>query len=202
MNSVAMKFCDVETNTVIPQFQIGIITSRLLEAGQISLRAQRVWNTVIFDLKANGGEKKAALEESDKILPGGKTKLFHQCLVTMRIVGPPLILTGLNDREIAQQYKEFQMAMHDAILRLAPGLEGLICDLFTPSTQASRLGRPASITYVRFLSYLATTVVTLNGQLNMTKIHQYELKATFYLEVEGRSFRGAKDPLNNAGHLR
>ena len=28
MNSVAMKVCDVETNTVIPQFQIGTITSK------------------------------------------------------------------------------------------------------------------------------------------------------------------------------
>ena len=88
------EFWDVETNTVLPQFQIGIITSQ---------KAQRAWDTAI---KANGGEKKAASEESDKILPGEKSKLFDQlsadkCLVTMRIVGPPLILTGLNDREIA-----------------------------------------------------------------------------------------------------
>ena len=105
------EFWDVETNTVIPQFQIEIITSRLLEAGQIIKRAQRAWDTAI---KANCGDKKAARKESDKILLGGKTKLFDQlsadnCLVTMRIVGPPLILTGLNDREIAQTYKEFPM---------------------------------------------------------------------------------------------
>ena len=72
------------------------------------------------------------------------------------------------------------MAMHDVIVRLAPGLQGLIFDLFTSRKELIDLGFPASITYVRFPYYLGTSVVTLCGELNMATLGHYCLKADFY----------------------
>ena len=93
------EFYDVDTNEVIPQAQIGVITNRLLEAGKQIDKSQKAWNKAV---RANGGDKAAATAESQKILPGGKTKLFDQlsedkCLVNVRIVGPPLIFTDMDD---------------------------------------------------------------------------------------------------------
>ena len=101
-------FYDVETNEVIPQAQIGVITNRLLEAGRLIDNSGKAWNRAI---RSNGGDKAAATAESKKILPGGlKTQLFDQlsedkCLVNMRIVGPPLILTDMDDKEKSSEYK-------------------------------------------------------------------------------------------------
>ena len=98
----------------------------------------------------------------------------------LRIVGPPLILADMSERDKAAEYKKYQMAMHDVIVRLAPGIEGLIFDLFTSRAELTDLGFPASITYVRFPYYLGTSVVTLCGELNMASLGQYALKADFY----------------------
>ena len=68
------------------------------------------------------------------------------------------------------------MAMHDVIVRLAPGIEGLIFDLFTSRREITDLGFPAS----RFPYYLGTSVVTLCGELNMSRLGQWALKADFY----------------------
>ena len=127
------EFYDVETNEVIPQAQIGVITNRLLEAGHLIENSAKAWNRAI---KSNHGDKAAATLESDKILPGGKTQLFDKlsedkCLLNMRIVGPPLILNDMDDRAKSNEYRKFQMSMQDAIIRLPPGLEGLVFDLFT-----------------------------------------------------------------------
>ena len=69
------EFYDVETNEVIPQAQIGVITNRLLEAGRLIDNSGKAWNRAI---RSNGGDKAAATAESKKILPGGKTQLFDQ----------------------------------------------------------------------------------------------------------------------------
>ena len=95
------EFYDVETNEVIPQAQIGVITNRLLGAGRLIDNSGKAWNRAI---RSNGGDKAAATAESKKILPGGKTQLFDhlsedKCLVNMRIVGPPLILTDIDDKK-------------------------------------------------------------------------------------------------------
>ena len=71
------------------------------------------------------------------------------------------------------------MAMHDVIVRLAPGLEGLIFDLYTSRADLTDLGLPASITYVRFPYYLGTSVVTLCDDLNMARLGQYALTASW-----------------------
>ena len=94
-------------------------------------------------------DKAAATKESQEILPGGKTKLFDQlsedkCMVKVRIVGPPLILTNMDDKK-SSEYTKFQMSMQDAIIRLAPGLEGLVFDLFTSRKETTDIGFPASI---------------------------------------------------------
>ena len=79
-------------------------------------------------------------------------------------------------RKKAAEYKKHQMAMHDVIVRLAPGIEGLIFDLFTSRREITDLGFPAS----RFPYYLGTSVVTLCGELNMSRLGQWALKADFY----------------------
>ena len=104
------EYYDVETNTVIPQAQIGVITNRLLEAGRLIDNSGKAWNRAI---RSNGGDKAAATAESKKILPGGlKTQLFDQlsedkCLVNMRIVGPPLIFTDADDWQTSREYTRF-----------------------------------------------------------------------------------------------
>ena len=70
------------------------------------------------------------------------------------------------------------MAMHDVIVRLAPGLEGLVFDLWTSRAELKDLGFPASITYVRFPYYLGTSVVTLCGELNMASLGPDRLMAS------------------------
>ena len=129
--------------------------------------------------------KSAATRATEHIIPGGKTQLFNtlsrdKCLVNVRIVGPPLILADMDEKKEAAEYMKHQMAMHDVIVRLAPGLEGLIFDLFTSRAELTDLGFPASITYVRFPYYLGTSVVTLCGELNMSSLGRYALKAEFY----------------------
>ena len=100
--------------------------------------------------------------------------------MNVRIVGPPLILTGMSERDKNDEYKKHQMAMHDVIVRLAPGLKGLIFDLFTSRAQLTDLGSPASITYVSFPYYLGTSVVSLCGELNMVHIGEYALVASWH----------------------
>ena len=78
-------------------------------------------------------------------------------------------------RKKAAEYKKHQMAMHDVIVRLAPGIEGLIFDLCTSRREITDLGFPAS----RFPYYLGTSVVTLCGELNMSRLGQWALKADF-----------------------
>ena len=102
------EYYDVETNTVIPQAQIGVITNRLLEAGRLIDNSGKAWNRAI---RSNGGDKAAATAESKKILPGGKTQLFdklseNKCSVNMRIIGPPLILTDMDDKENSSGYNK------------------------------------------------------------------------------------------------
>ena len=100
------EWYDVETNEVIPHEQIGQITNRLLEAGQLLQESTRAWNQ---EVKTNGGDKAAASKASDAILPGGKTRLLNalsrdKCLVNVRIVGPPVMLAGKVDKEISWEF--------------------------------------------------------------------------------------------------
>ena len=166
---------DVETNDVIPHEQIGQTTNRLLEAGAVLQESTRVW---IQKFKTSG-DKAAASKASDAVLPGGKTRLLNE-LSRDRIIGPPVMLAGLADKEISWEFQKMQQSMHDLILRCSPGLEGLLYDLFTSRLELEDNGSPCSITYARFPYYLGHTVMTLVGQLNMLKTDNYNLKAEFF----------------------
>ena len=188
------EWYDVETNEVIPHEQIGQITNRLLEAGKKIDESQRIW---VEAVRANGGDKAAATRATEDILPGGKTRLFNalskdKCLVNVRIVGPPVILADKDDKEKAFEFKKCQMAMHDCIVRLAPGLQGLIFDLFTSRNELTDNGFPCSITYVRFPYYLGHSVITLVGLINMAADHNYNLKAEFYFGDGRRHLKNKK----------
>ena len=181
LNVMSNVWYDVETNDVIPHEQIGQITNRLLEAGAVLQEFTRVWNQKF----KTSGDKAAASKASDAVLPGGKTRLLNElsrdkCLVTVRILGPPVMLAGLADKEISWEFQKMQKSMHDMILRCSPGLEGLLYDLFTSRQEREDNGSPCSITYARFPYYLGHTVMTLVGQLNMLKTDNYNLKAEFF----------------------
>ena len=95
-------------------------------------------------------------------------------------------------RKKAAEYKKHQMAMHDVIVRLAPGLGGLVFDLWTSRAELKDNGLPASITYVRFPYYLGMSVVTLCGELKMANLGQYALKAEFYFGGGRQKLTGGK----------
>ena len=163
-------------------FPIGQITNRLIEAGKLIDESQKAW---VQEIRSNGGNKEAATSATEHIIPGGKTKLFDalsrdKCLVNVRIIGPPVMLAGLVDKEISWEFQKMQKSMHDMILRCSPGLEGLLYDLFTSRLELEDNGSPCSITYARFPYYLGHTVMTLVGQLNMLKVDNYNLKAEFF----------------------
>ena len=173
---------DVETNEVIPHEEIGQITNRLIEAGKLIDESKKPW---VQAIRSNGGDKEAATKAAEHIISGGYTKIYdqlsqHKCLVNLRIVGPPVMVAGKSEKETAAEYKWHQMAMHDVIVRLAPGLQGLIFDLFTSRTELKDNGQAAGITYVRFPYYHGTSVVSLCGELNMVHIGQYVLKASWH----------------------
>ena len=162
---VTNDWYDLETNEVIPLEELGW------------------WWLKQSD--QNGGDKDAATRATEHKIPGGKIKLFDtlsrdKCLANVRIIGPPLILTGMSERDKNAEYHHHQMAVHDVIVWLAPGLEGLIFDLFTSRAELTDLGFPASITYVRFPYYLGTSVVSLCGELNMAHIGPHALKAEWH----------------------
>ena len=174
---------DVETGDLISSARIQEITNRLVEAGTLMDASQKTW---IDEIKSNGGDKAAAATLSNQVLPGGKTRLFdklsrNKCLANLLIIGPPVILEGLTEKEISKEYQSFQTSVLDLIIRLAPGLNGLIFDLFTSRKQKLDNGFPASFTYCRFPYYLGCSVVTLCGQLNISAMHQFNLKAKFFL---------------------
>ena len=101
MSQRSHDWYDVKTNEVIPKERIGETTNKLIEAGQKLDDAQKAW---IREIKSNGGDKEAASNATEHIIPGGKTKLFDalsrdKCLVNVRIVGPPLILADMDEKK-------------------------------------------------------------------------------------------------------
>ena len=122
---------DVETNEVSPQTKIGEITNRLIDAGRLIDDSEKAW---VGAIRSKGGDKGAATRAAQDMIPGGKTQLFNtlsqnKCLVNVRSVGPPLILADsvgppiiladMDEKTKAAEYKKHDMAMLQALVRLA-----------------------------------------------------------------------------------
>ena len=179
---------------IIPFTRVQETTATLATAGALIKQSDAEFSRILRSTNDYHKAKKA----QDAILPGGKTKLFDDLteaghLLNVTVIGPPVtppIMTRkMSMKDYEEQYRyncyDVQNKVHDLVLRMNIGMQGLVVDVFASRSVNTYKGEAASETNIRFPSYYASTVDTLVHQLNMVDIGQFRIKA-FYMGT-GRS---------------
>ena len=181
-------FVDYKTGALIPASTVQKVVTMLEEKGNQIRKSEAAYGKIIKQTRDHLAAKSAA----EAILPGGRSRAFDhlteiQALCNIIVIAPPVRKPPQKPGQSKEEYDrvlrharyDIQNLVKDLILRINGGLEGLIFDVFTSIKVEEHMGVPASETCVRFPYYVASTVSTLIGQINMTTLGPFSYKAYF-----------------------